>query len=368
MRDKIITLLTVLIAFLLGGAVMYVFIEKPFDKNNSVVDSSNTCESKCENKVIVENNGISAAVSKVYDAVVMIENYQGKKLASTGSGFVYKSDKTYGYIMTNYHVVNKSKDIRVTLSNEKTVKATLLGGDEYLDIAVIRVPVEVVIKKVEIGESSKLKAGYFVFTIGSPVGKEYFNSVTSGIVSGFDRMVTVSVKSQSDWIMKVIQVDAAINPGNSGGALLNANGDVIGVNSMKLVDNSIEGMGFAIKIEDAMAHIKTLESGKKIERPFLGINFTNATDQYSLYRQGIEVSGDVEEGIVVVSVISGTGAERAGLKKGDIITKINGEEVSSNAYLKYLLYKYNVGDKVEVTYLRNNKEYTVSVELSKSSN
>lgn len=367
MKNKLINVLTVLIAFLLGGAVMYIFIVNPFQKKNSTSEVG--CQyTKCENKVIVENDGISSAVSKVYDAVVMIENYQNNKLAGTGSGFVYKTDKQYGYIMTNYHVVNKNNGLKVLLSNDKTVEAELLGGDEYLDIAVIRIPVSSVIKVAEIGKSSELKQGDVVFTIGSPVGKEYFNSVTSGIISGLDRMVTVSVNSQSDWIMKVLQVDAAINPGNSGGALLNSNGEVVGVNSMKLVDSSIEGIGFAITIEDAMAHVETLEKGQKIERPFLGINFTNASDKYTLYRQGISINENITEGIVVVSVVDNTGASKSGLKKGDVITKINNEPVTSSAYLKYLLYKYNVGDKVKVTYLRDGKEKAVDVELSKNNN
>lgn len=366
MKNRIINFLTVLIAFLLGGAVMYIFVVNPFHKNETVVTGGNCQYTKCENKVIVENDGISSAVSKVYDAVVMIENYQNKKVAGTGSGFVYKTDKEYGYIMTNYHVVNKNNSLKVLFANDKTVDATLLGGDEYLDIAIVRVPVETVIKTAEIGNSSKLKPGDVVFTIGSPVGAEYFNSVTSGIISGLDRMVTVSINSQDDWIMKVLQVDAAINPGNSGGALLNANGEVIGVNSMKLVDNSIEGIGFAIKIEDAMAHIDTMEKGKEIERPLLGINYVNVSDKYSLYRQGISVDQDITEGIVVVSVVDGTGAFKAGFKKGDVITKVNDENVSSSAYLKYALYKYNPGEKVKVTYIRNGKEKTVQVELSKN--
>lgn len=367
MKNTIINFLTVLIAFLLGGAVMYVFIVNPFQKSEVTNTTGGSCQyTKCENKVIIENDGISSAVSKVYDAVVMIENYQNKKLAGTGSGFVYKTDKEYGYIMTNYHVVNKNNSLKVLFSNEKEVDATLLGGDEYLDIAIVRVPVDSIIKVAGIGNSSKLKPGDVVFTIGSPVGEEYFNSVTSGIISGLDRMVTVSVNAQDDWIMKVLQVDAAINPGNSGGALLNANGEVIGVNSLKLVDSSIEGIGFAIKIEDAMAHISTLEKGKDIERPLLGINYINVNDKYSLYRQGISVSSDITEGIVVVSVVDDTGASKAGLKKGDVITKINGEDITSSAYLKYALYKYNPGEKVKVTYIRNGKEKTVQVELSKN--
>lgn len=365
MKDKLKSFLMFFSAFLLGGLVMYMLVEKPFNKKVDTSGVSSTTSG--ETKVIVESNGISAAVEKVYDAVVMVENYKNNKLAGTGSGFVYKKDKEYGYIMTNYHVVSNSTSLKVTFSNDKEVEAKLLGGDEYLDIAIIRVPVSNVSKKAEIGKSTELKQGDVVFTIGSPVGKVYFNSVTSGIISGLDRLVTVSVNAKNDWVMKVIQVDAAINPGNSGGALLNANGEVIGVNSMKLVDSSIEGMGFAIKIEDVMNHIETLESGKKIDRPLLGINYADVSDVYTLYRQGIKLNSNIDEGIVVISLVDGSGASKAGLKEGDVITKINGDAVSSSAYLKYILYKYSVGDKVKVTYNRNGKENTVEVELTKSS-
>ena len=370
MRNVIKNSLACLTAFLLGGAVMYLLVTNTVKDNSTVktVDESASNSNVEVSKVVVENNGISAAVSKVYDAVVMIENYQSNRLAGTGSGFVYKKDSKYGYIMTNYHVVSKNNSLKVLCSNNKKVDAVLLGGDEYLDIAIIRVPVSSVISVAQIGKTKSLKAGDAVFAIGTPVGKEYFNSVTSGIISGLDRMVTVSINSNNDWIMKVIQVDASINPGNSGGALLNGNGEVIGVSSMKLVNSSIEGMGFAIKIEDAMAHVAALESGKKIERPFLGINFANVTDKYSLYRQGITIDEKISEGVVVISVIDNTGAAKAGFKKGDVITKIDGEAISSNAYLKYVLYKHNVGDKVKVTYIRDGKEKTASVELSKSTN
>lgn len=367
MRSKIINFVLVLCAFLLGGGVMYVVITNPFSGGNSNTAGALGCQyTSCENKVIIDNTGISTAVEKVYDAVVMVKNFQGNKLASTGSGFVYKTDDKYGYIMTNEHVVEGANKLSVVLTNEKEIEATKLGGDEYLDIAVLRIPVSEVLKVATIGSTEKLKLGDTIFTIGSPVGVEYYNTVTSGIISGIDRLVTVSVNSQSDWVMKVSQVDAAINPGNSGGPLMNSNGEVIGVNSMKLVDSSIEGMGFSIKIEDAMAHVDELEKSKTIERPMLGIRLLNATDTRTLASYGITLPNDVTSGIVVVEVVSGSGASKSGLQKGDVITKIDKEEVMNAAYLKYVLYKYNVGDKITITYNRNGKEHTTSVTLSKS--
>lgn len=366
MRGKIINFVIVFFAFLAGSGLTYTLITNPINDKDAPTSGVLGCQyTSCENKVIIDNTGISAAVSKVYDAVVMIKNIQNNKVATTGSGFVYKVDDKYGYIMTNEHVVDGANKLTVVMTNKKEVEATKLGGDEYLDIAVLRIPASEVLKVASIGSTKDLKLGDTIFTIGSPVGEEYYNTVTSGIISGIDRMVTVSVKSQSDWIMKVSQVDAAINPGNSGGPLMNSNGEVIGVNSLKLVDNSIEGMGFSIKIEDAMAHVEELEKSKEIERPMLGISLINATETRALLSYGISLDKDITSGVVIISVVEGSGVDKAGLKKGDVITKIDNEEVINQAYLKYLLYKYKVGDKIKVTYVRDGKTKTANVTLTK---
>lgn len=365
MRGKIINFLTILLGVLAGTGLTYLLIANPFAKEEEAGFLG--CQyTSCTDEVIIKNDGISASVSKVYDSVVMIENYKSKKLQGSGSGFVYKTDKEKGYIMTNQHVVDGASSLKVKLTNGKKVDAELLGGDEYLDIAIISIPIKSVLKVAEIGKTEKLKLGDAIFTIGSPVGEEYFNTVTSGIISGLNRKVTVSVASNNDWIMDVLQVDAAINPGNSGGPLLNANGEVIGVNSLKLVDNQIEGMGFAIKIEDAMAHVKELESGKSIDRPLLGINLVNVADTNLLYRYDISIDKDIDSGVVVISVVEGTGADKSDLEKGDIITAIDGEEVTNSAYLKYILYKYSSGDKIKITYLRDGKTKTTEVVLTKN--
>lgn len=366
MRGRIINFVVVLGAFLAGGIFTYMVIANPLDNNDNPTAGVLGCQyTSCENKVVIDNTGISSAVDKVYDAVVMVKNIQKNQTASTGSGFVYKVDSKYGYIMTNEHVVEGANKLSVVMTNEKEVEAVKLGGDEYLDIAVLRIPVSEVLKVVEIGSTDDLKLGDTIFTIGSPVGEEYYNTVTSGIISGIDRLVTVSVNSQSDWIMKVSQVDAAINPGNSGGPLMNSNGEVIGVNSLKLVDNSIEGMGFSIKIEDAMAHVEELENSKEIERPMLGITLLNVTDTRNLSSYGINLDKDINSGVAIVSVVEDSGISKAGLKKGDVITKIDDEEVINAAYLKYVLYKYKVGDKIKVTYIRNGKTKTADVTLTK---
>ena len=203
--------------------------------------------------------------NKVYDSVVMVKNYKKDTDNGSGSGFVYKKDEKYGYIITNNHVIENATSVSIVNASGEEVEGTILGKDEYLDLAVIRIPSNKVIAVAKMGTSDNLKRGEPVFAIGTPVGETYFNSVTGGYISGIDRKVTVSVETTNDWVQEVIQIDAAINPGNSGGPLFNINGEVIGVTSMKLINSSIEGMGLAIKIDDVVKHIDELEAtiGKK---------------------------------------------------------------------------------------------------------
>ena len=316
--------------------------------------------------MVVNNEGLSQSVNKIYDSVVVVKNYKDEKMTGSGSGFIYKKDDEYGYVMTNQHVVDGAEEIEIGFTSGTVVKGEILGGDNYLDIAVVRVPAAAVISVAKLGSTEDLTLGETVFTVGTPVGEEYFNSVTGGYISGLNRKVTVSVQSTSDWVQEVIQIDAAINPGNSGGPLVNFNGEVIGVTSLKLVNSSIEGMGFAIKIEDAIKHIETLEKGKKIERPLLGITHVNVTDTYNLRQYGISLSSKIKSGIVIVSVVEGSGADKAGLQKGDVIVKVNDSNVSNTAYLKYLLYKYSAGDNIKIGYIRDNETKTTEVTLTEN--
>ena len=317
---------------------------------------------------VVEKGSISDSVEKVKDAVVMIRGYKNDTETSTGTGFVYKTDNKFGYIMTNQHVVEGIDKVILVTSDDKEIEGQILGGDEYLDLAVIRISKSSVKDVVEIGDSSTSKVGDIVFTIGSPMGYDYRGTVTSGILSGKDRMVSVSVSNSNteDYVMKVLQTDAAINPGNSGGPLLNVNGEVIGINSMKLVQEEIEGMGFAIPIEYAMSHIDSLESGKSIEWPVLGISMINVGDTNTLYNNHLSVPANINSGVVVANITNDSGASKSELKVGDIIIAINGEKVSNTAYLRYELYKYKPGEKIEVTYFRNNKDNKTTVTLSSS--
>lgn len=371
MRERIVKflglLLIVVVAGSGGGYITYHFLEEKLSESNTIVqEATNTTGIvKCSNDIKLDESGISTSVGKIYDAAVTIQNYQNGRLASSGSGFIYKKNEEYAYILTNHHVVDGSTKLLITLSNDDQIEGEVLGSDQYLDLAVVRISAEKVTLVATIGTSENTNVGDTVFTVGTPVGYEYRGSVTKGTLSGKNRMVTVSVNSTEDWVMNVLQVDAAINPGNSGGPLLNANGEVIGINSLKLVEDKIEGMGFAIPIEYAMKYVDDLENGKELERPFVGITMLNVSDSYRVYQYGIRLDPEIEEGVVVTSVSEGSGAEQAGIEKGDVITAINGKKVSNAAYLKYLLYQHEVGDTIEITYIRDRKQKTVELNLTK---
>lgn len=369
MKDKFSYGIIVFIAFILGGLTMYYFSN---NNNNTYVvedpDGNETVCKSCNETVIVENGSLSAAIEKVYDATVMVNTYKDSKVVSTGSGFVYKTDNNYGYIMTNHHVVSEGNKWTLYLSDDTEVEAQLLGSDQYLDLAVLRIAKKNVKAVAAIGKNSECKLGDIVFSVGSPLGYDYRGSVTNGIISGLDRLVEVAVNGNSeDWVMEVLQTNAAVNPGNSGGPLVNAKGEVIGVISLKLVENSVEGMGFAIPIEYAMSHVDVLEKDEKIERPLLGISLLNVNDKSTLkYYYNIVVDEEIEEGVVVIEISEDSGASKSSLKKGDVITKLNGEKVENSAYLKYLLYKYKVGDTVELTYYRDGSYKTTKITLTKN--
>ena len=357
-RNFIGNILTCFLAIFIVAGVGYLFKDQLFKVVNS---DGGTCYTTCENKVTVTDKGISDSVEKIYDAVVLIENYQKERLVSIGTGFVYKTDNKYGYIITNYHVINKNTGLKVILSNDEVVDATYLGGDEFIDVAVIAIPKDKVLKVANIGKSSDSKVGDTVFTVGTPVGHEYKGTVTRGILSGKDRLVDVT-DEEMEYVMKVLQTDAAINPGNSGGPLVNINGEVIGINSIKLADEKIESMGFAIAIEDVMLHMNTFEAGKEIERPFLGISMHNVTDTYALARLGIKVPSNITKGVVIASTEKGSSVDGI-LKVGDVVTKLGKNEVNSIAYLRYELFKHNIGDKLSITFIRDGKENTSTVTL-----
>ena len=367
-KDDLKQLFIMIFSFIIGGIVMFALL-KWTPIINDVLGTTNTggtLVTKNETQVY-EKGSLAASVEKIYDATVLVNTYDNNEVISTGTGFVYKVDENYGYILTNNHVVEGGKKVTVVMTNDEEVEGKVLGGDSYLDLAVIQIARNKVTLVANIGKSENMKLGDTVFTVGSPMGYDYRGSVTSGVLSGKDRMVSVSVNSSNnDWVMRVLQIDASINPGNSGGPLLNINGEVIGICSLKLVDDDIEGMGFAIPIEDAMSHVTTLEQGKAVQWPVLGIEMVNVTDSITLYRNRIVLDESIKKGVVVISTVDDSGAKAAGLKKGDVIIKFAGKQIHDYAYLRYELYQHQAGDIVEIVFIRDGKEKTTKVTLGKS--
>lgn len=317
---------------------------------------------------ITESDTIKTGVEKIYDAVVVIESYKGNKLAGSGTGFVYKKDDKKGYIITNYHVISGATSLKVVNANNESVDATLLGGDQYEDIAVLSINKDAVLGVAEIGSSEESSIGDTLFTVGTPVGSEYMGTVTKGILSGKNRTVTVDLDNNGSYMMQVLQTDAAINPGNSGGPLCNINGEVIGVNSLKLVQDTIEGMGFAIPIELVMTSIDRLEKGKEIVRPVLGIESLDVDNTYALYRNNILLDEDIDNGVVIINVLADSPAANAKLTKGDVILEIEGNKITDSAHLKYILYKYTIGDTIKILYYRDGKINEAKILLTQSVN
>lgn len=357
MRRKIVQSLVIVVTFFLGIFFCYIFITYyplKIEKVERVVT-----------KYEVEEDATHDAIEKIYDAVVVVETFKNNAHSSSGTGFVYKKDNSKGYIITNNHVISGSDKVEVILTNGERVPATVLGSDVVGDIAVLSIPHTKVIRIAEIGDSNDVKLGSTVLAIGAPMGSEYSGTTTKGCVSGVDRLVGFGLGDgqSNDILMRVIQTDAAINPGNSGGPLINLAGAVVGITSLKLVRAEIEGIGFAIPIEDAMRYMDELEEGETIKRPVLGLQLLNVDEIYALFYNNIIIDKDIEAGAVVQYVIDKTTASAAGLKKGDIILQLGNVKIKNKAELRYELYKHAVGDKLKLIYYRKGKTNQIEIVL-----
>lgn len=339
---------------------------------STVKDNSGNTE--VSNVNVDVTSDVTKAVEKVQNAVVSVINLQGTTSSSSsdsdletageGSGVIYKKDGDTAYVVTNNHVVDGAQGLEIMLHDGTKVKGELVGTDSYTDLAVIKISSDNIDSVAEFGNSDNLKIGEPALAIGSPLGSDYANSVTQGIISSVNRNI------QSDTLnMNAIQTDAAINPGNSGGPLVNVEGQVIGINSVKITQSSsqvsVEGMGFAIPSNDVVSIINQLEQDGKVVRPALGISMRELTSISTQQRQDVlNLPDSVQMGVLVRSVQSATPADKAGIQRYDVITKLDGEDVESIADLQSILYKKKVGDTVKITFYRDGKEQTVDVALT----
>lgn len=266
---------------------------------------------------------------------------------STGSGVIIDDQ---GHIVTNYHVIEDAREVIVSLADGKKVKAEIVGSDPRTDLAVLKVDVKG-LKVAPLGDSDALRAGELAVAIGNPLGIEFERSITAGVISATDRTLDMQ-----DRQVKLIQTDAAINPGNSGGALVNKRGELIGINSNKLVIKGVEGMGFAIPINDAKPIINELIEKGYISRPYLGI-LGNVIDEVTAKRY------DVSMGILVEQLVKDGPAHKAGIKAMDIITEINEKQIRNFEELNSMLEQLKPKDKIKVIVERYGKKLEIDVTL-----
>ena len=358
LKMSVIIIIAIVVALVVGAVGMVLLIKlKPGFVNSSVTEIN-----RSEQIVTVNDQGIADGVENIYDSVVVVKSYHGDTLTATGTGFIYKNIDNDYYMLTNYHVISGGNNVSVqfTTGEEEVVK--LINGDKYADIAVLSYNTKKELKVGKIGSSEAMRVGDTVFAIGAPLDSDVYSwSVTRGILSGKDRLVEVSTSNSNtvDWIMRVMQTDAAINSGNSGGPLCNANGDIIGVTNMKLVNSGVEGMGFAIPIEDALEYADNLIAGKDVSRPYIGITMVDANNRNSAAKYRISP----RTGVIVESAAVGSPADKAGLKPGDVIIAFDKEEIVNVASLRYNLYKHKTGDTIVVRYIRNGEVETTNMNI-----
>ncbi|MFS0689570.1 trypsin-like peptidase domain-containing protein [Sporosarcina sp. 179-K 8C2 HS] len=280
----------------------------------------------------------------------------------TGSGVIYKIDGDDAYIVTNNHVIEGAGKIEVTLQGGEKETAELIGSDALTDLAVLKISSKQVDTALEFGDSDKLRAGDPVVAIGNPLSLDFSGTVTQGIVSAPSRSIDVKTTA-GNWEMNVIQTDAAINPGNSGGALLTPDGKVIGINSLKIADNGVEGLGFAIPSNDVVPLLEEITKNGKIERPYIGVSLADLADVPYMYVQNLPQ--EVKGGVMVASVDPTSSAGKAGLKEQDVITAINGTDINNSMELRKFLYsELKIGDKAKLTVYSGSQKRTIELTLT----
>lgn len=352
---------------------------------NVAVDEENDEEAKEDTEIIGEKKHvevdvttqITEIVEDVSPAVVGVTNLQMRSdfwqqgdetsEAGTGSGVIYKKDKEYAYIVTNHHVVNQADVVEIVLSDETNLEAEILGSDLFTDLAVLRVEADKVANPIELGTSESLKVGEPVIAIGNPLGHMFAGSVTQGIISGKQRTIPQDFNNDGrpDWQAEVIQTDAAINPGNSGGALINIEGKLIGINSMKINQQLAEGIGFAIPIDSAKPIIDQLENSGQVVRPFMGVEIYSLEEvPKTEWRSTLKLPEEVEGGVYIWSIEPLSPADNAGLKRLDVITEFDGKKVLNILDLRKILYQEkDVGDQVDLVYYRNGEKHQTTITL-----
>ncbi|MEH6905307.1 S1C family serine protease [Neobacillus drentensis] len=343
------------------------------NENTTVESTTNDNQNVIQKKIAYDvNTNTTKAVEKAADAVVGINNIQsssfwsdeeagssGEEAAGTGSGVVYKKAGGKAFVVTNHHVVEGATKLEVSFSDGTKIPAKLLGSDVWTDLAVLEVDAVKIKKVAEFGDSDRLKMGEPVIAIGNPLGATFSGSVTQGIISGLKRTIPVDINQDGliDWNAEVLQTDAAINPGNSGGALINIAGQLIGINSMKIAQNAVEGIGLSIPINSARPIIDDLEKFGTVKRPYMGVDLKSVSEIPAYYQEeALKLPRNINYGVALRQVIPNSPAAQAGMKELDVIVEMDGEKINDVIDLrKHLYQKKKIGEQMKIKYYRSGK-------------
>ena len=374
----------VALIFVVGflGGILGTFLTLQTSHSSTSNTESKQVHSTTVKTAYKNTTSTSEAVDKVKNAGVSVMTYsdssnQGlfekeensdSQISSEGSGVIYKKEGKYAYLVTNTHVINGAKKVDILLADGNKVPGEVVGSDVYSDIAVVRISADKAKAVAEFGDSNQLTVGETAIAIGSPLGTDYANSVTQGIISSQGRNVNLKADNGQNISTRALQTDAAINPGNSGGPLINIQGQVIGITSSKISNNgqtSVEGMGFAIPANDVVNIIKQLEEKGKVVRPALGIQMMDLSNLSTSDLSQLKLPEKISGGVLVRSTLENMPASDK-LQRYDVITKIDDTDIESTADLQSALYSHQINDTIKVTFYRDGKQQTTSIKLTKS--
>ena len=378
---KVWNIALIFVVGLLGG-ILGTFLTIQTSHSSTSNTESKQVHSTTAKTAYKNTTSTSEAVDKVKNAVVSVITYsdssnQGlfekednsdSQISSEGSGVIYKKEGNYAYLVTNTHVINGAKNVDILLADGNKVPGEVVGSDVYSDIAVVRISADKAKAVAEFGDSNQLTVGETAIAIGSPLGTDYANSVTQGIISSLGRDVNLKADNGQNISTRALQTDAAINPGNSGGPLINIQGQVIGITSSKISNNgqtSVEGMGFAIPANDVVNIIKQLEEKGKVVRPALGIQMLDLSNLSTSDLSQLKLPEKISGGVLVRSTLENMPASDK-LQRYDVITKIDDTTIESTTDLQSALYSHQINDTIKVTFYRDGKQETTSIKLTKS--
>ena len=348
----------ILMAAVVCTAMMFSGCDKNIGEENSGGDKAMTKTAvEAATSSDARNTPVVRVAKTVGPAVVGITNKAVARdffnrpieAEGVGSGVIFRKD---GYIVTNNHVIAGAKELIVSLSDGNTINGELVGTDELTDIAVVKVNAND-LPVATFGNSDEIMVGEPAIAIGNPMGLEFQGSVTVGVISALNRTLSLN-----DRLVKLIQTDAAISPGNSGGALLNYDGEVIGINSAKLATDGVEGMGFAIPINTVQNIINEIMEKGYVARPYLGVTIF---DRQTAARYGYQLT--IDSGVYIFQIQIDGPADRAGLQRGDVILSVDGKAVNSVQEVRAEIAAKKVGDKISIKYERDGAEHTVDLTL-----